>query len=33
MPEIISKIKSEVSGDLKEKSSVFLKNKEKVEEK
>lgn len=33
MPEIIEKIKSEVSGDLKEKSTVFLKKKEKVEEK
>lgn len=30
MPEIIQKIKSEVSGDLKEKSSMFLKSKEKV---
>ena len=33
MPEIIEKIKSEVSGERKEKPSGFLKNKEKAEEK
>ena len=27
MPELIEKIKTEVSGDLKEKSTVFLKKK------